>query len=176
MITRGHLIGEILDELSNIGNQVNTRNGLGLTDLNRHLENFFKQVLNSIFNLKLENLNAERSNNPGIDLGDRVNRAAFQITSTKTSDKINETLKSMTQEHLSEFDKIRVLIIGKKQGSYTLNPGKDWGHTRRFPFLITAPFFITALFAQTSHFMFMPHASSNLREQRLGLGRLVKDW
>ena len=46
MITRGHLIGEIVDGLTSISQQVSTRCQLGLTDLNRYLEDFFKDYLN----------------------------------------------------------------------------------------------------------------------------------
>ena len=121
MITRGHFIGQIIDELSEISHQVDTRCALGLTDLNRHLENFFKDVLNTILGLNLVNLNAERSNNPGLDLGDRAAKTAFQITSIKTSPKVNGTLEKVTDDDLKTYDAIRVLIIGKKQGSYTLD-------------------------------------------------------
>lgn len=129
MITRGHFIGQIIDELSDISHQVETRCGLGLTDLNRHLENFFKDVLNTILDLNLGNLNAERSNNPGLDLADPVSKKAFQITSTKTSQKINKTLEKVTDDDLKKYDTIYVLIVGRKQGSYTLD-GTQCGRCR----------------------------------------------
>ena len=121
MITRGHFIGQIIDELTDISHQVETRCGLGLTDLNRHLENFFKDVLNTILDLNLGNLNAERSNNPGLDLADSIAKKAFQITSTNTSQKVNNTLEKVTGDDLKKYDKIHVLIVGRKQGSYTLD-------------------------------------------------------
>jgi hypothetical protein len=34
MITRGHFIGEIVDELSSVANQIASRSKLGLLDLN----------------------------------------------------------------------------------------------------------------------------------------------
>jgi len=40
VITRGYFIGEIIDELANIANQVDNRCKLGLTDLNKYLEDF----------------------------------------------------------------------------------------------------------------------------------------
>lgn len=120
MITRGHLIGEIVDGLTTISHQVSTRCKLGLTDLNRYLEDFFKDYLNEVMSLSLANLNDQRSNAPGLDLGDDVKSIAFQVTSSKSSDKINKTLKTVSERKL-EFQKIVVLIIGTKQSSYTLD-------------------------------------------------------
>lgn len=120
MITRGHLIGEIVDGLTSISQQVSTRCQLGLTDLNRYLEDFFKDYLNEALSLSLVNLNDERSNEPGLDLGDEMSSVAFQVTSTKTAQKVNKTLKR-TSKREKRFDEISVLIIGKKQVSYQLD-------------------------------------------------------
>lgn len=120
MITRGHLIGEIVDGLTTISQQVSTRCQLGLTDLNRYLEDFFKDFLNEALSLQLRNLNDDRSNEPGLDLGDEIASIAFQVTSTKTSQKINKTLKVVFEEKTG-FTEIIVLIIGKKQSTYTVN-------------------------------------------------------
>ena len=124
MITRGHFVGQIIDELSEISNQVETRCHLNLTELNLHLENFFKELLNTVMGLELVNLNGVRSNSPGIDLGDERNRIAFQITSTKSSEKINKTLAAISQEDKDKYDRVQVLIIGKKQKTYTLDESK----------------------------------------------------
>ena len=120
MITRGHLIGEIVDGLTSISQQVSTRCQLGLTDLNRYLEDFFKDYLNEALSLSLVNLNDERSNEPGLDLGDEISSVAFQVTSTKTAQKVNKTLKT-TSKRKKQFAEINVLVIGKKQASYQLD-------------------------------------------------------
>lgn len=122
MITRGHFIGEIVDALSDIKGQVSTRGKLGLTDLNRYLEDFFKVILNHLWTLSLENLNAERSNFPGLDLADKAKGWAFQVTAEKTTKKVNETLEKITEQQIKDFQHIKVLVIGVKQGSYTLDP------------------------------------------------------
>lgn len=121
MITRGYFIGQIIDELTAVSQQVKNRAGLQLFDLNRYLEDFFKEVLNIVYDYQLINLNEERSNNPGLDLGDEKAKVAFQITSTKTSDKVNETLRKAAAQ-VDKFPKIYVLILQEKQGSYTLLP------------------------------------------------------
>src|SRR4051812_30533745 len=114
MLTRGHFIGEIIDAFSDISGQVSTRNRLGLMDLSKHAEDFFKTTLNYLCNISLTNLNAERSNAPGLDLGDAANKVAFQVTTQKTSAKINETLKKLTAEQIQTYPNVRILIIGTK--------------------------------------------------------------
>lgn len=120
MITRGYLIGEIVDGLTTISQQVSTRCQLGLTDLNRYLEDFFKDYLNEALSLSLTNLNDQRSNEPGLDLGNEEKSIAFQVTSSKTSEKVNNTLRVVSRGG-SKFEEIVVLIIGSKQSSYTLD-------------------------------------------------------
>lgn len=120
MITRGYFIGQIIDELTAVSQQVKSRSGLQLFDLNRYLEDFFKDILNIVYGYSLNNLNEDRSNNPGLDLGDKEAKVAFQVTATKTSAKVNKTLeKAATQAH--EFSKIFVLILVDKQSSYSLD-------------------------------------------------------
>ena len=121
MITRGYFIGQIIDELTAVSQQVKSRAGLQLFDLNRYLEDFFKDILNIVYGYKLINLNEERSNNPGLDLGDEVAKVAFQVTSTKSSSKVNETLKKAAKQ-VGKFPKIFVLVLQDKQSSYTLDP------------------------------------------------------
>jgi hypothetical protein len=104
--------------LTAVSHQVESRSGLQLYDLNRYLEDFFKDILNIVFDYTLINLNEERSNNPGLDLGDEVAKVAFQITSTKTSEKINKTLEKAAAQ-VSKFPTIYVLILVDKQGSYS---------------------------------------------------------
>jgi hypothetical protein len=120
MITRGYFIGQIIDELTAVSQQVKSRAGLQLFDLNRYLEDFFKDILNIVYGYKLINLNDERSNNPGLDLGDEAAEVAFQVTSTKSSSKVNETLKKAANQ-VGKFPTIFVLVLQDKQGSYTLD-------------------------------------------------------
>jgi hypothetical protein len=121
MITRGYFIGQIIDELTAVSQQVKSRAGLQLFDLNRYLEDFFKDILNIVYGYKLINLNDERSNNPGLDLGDEVAKVAFQVTSSKTSGKVSETLKKAATQ-VGKFPTIFVLVLQDKQGSYTIDP------------------------------------------------------
>lgn len=121
MITRGHFIGEIVDELSSVANQIAARGKLGLLDLNVFSENFFRDVFNALYDWKLENLNQSRSNEPGLDLGDKTSRVAIQVTSRSDAAKVNGTLKKITATQATAYDKIFVFVAGQKQGSYTLD-------------------------------------------------------
>lgn len=123
MITRGHFIGEIVDELSIISEQVRLRNKLGMTDLSVIVENFFRDLLNAVFDCELENLNQNRSNEPGLDLGDKNKDDGFgiQVTSNASSDKVNKTLAKITSDQAKIYKKIIVFVVGKRQTSYTLD-------------------------------------------------------
>jgi hypothetical protein len=122
MISRGHYIGEIVDEISAISEQVKLRNKLGMTDLTVIVENFFRDVLNATLDAQLENLNKKRSNEPGLDLGDEKIGLGIQVTSTASSDKVNKTLEKITTDQAARYQKIVVLAIGRRQTSYTLKP------------------------------------------------------
>lgn len=121
MLTRGYFIGEIIDALSDVAGQVSTRGRLGLTDLNKHAEDFFKTILNHLLSLSLVNLNVDRSNEPGLDLGDKTSNVAFQITATRTSAKVNDMLATLSDDQIKTYSKIRILMIAGKQSSYTLD-------------------------------------------------------
>lgn len=121
MITRGHFIGEIVDELSSVANQIAARSKVGLLDLNVFSENFFRDVLNALYGWRLENLNESRSNEPGLDLGDKANKVAFQVTSRSDAAKVIGTLQKITADQAKDYDQIFVFVAGHKQGSYTLD-------------------------------------------------------
>ncbi|WP_341285391.1 SMEK domain-containing protein [Priestia megaterium] len=121
MLSRGKLLGEILDGLSQLSFSLKTRGQVGLYDLNRYCEDFAKDLLNLVYNYELVNLNEERQNEPGLDLGDKKNKIAYQITSNKTSPKVRETLGKISDEHKRNYDRFKILILGTKQTSYTIS-------------------------------------------------------
>lgn len=121
MITRGYIIGKIIDDLTLLNMRIDARNKQGLLDLTKFTEDFIKDVLNIVYSLHLVNLNSERLNNPGLDLGDTQQQIAYQITATKSSQKVNETLRTITKPQLEQYTKFKVFIIGEKQTSYTLD-------------------------------------------------------
>lgn len=119
MISRGTKIGKIVDNLSYLKFQLGTRNPLGFLDLTKYCEDFIKELLNLTFGYELSNLNDEVSNYPGIDLGDTTNKVAFQITSTNTVQKVNNTLNALKPEYTQNYSTFCIFILGEKQKSYS---------------------------------------------------------
>jgi membrane protease subunit (stomatin/prohibitin family) len=114
VISSGYFIGEIVDSLATIQQQVKNRCAVGLTDMNVHAESFFNTILNHALGTSMVNLNTERSNAPGLDLADPLAGVGFQVTSQSDARKINDTLKAV--DGLDERpENIYVLIIGKRQ-------------------------------------------------------------
>ncbi|MDR3678915.1 MAG: SMEK domain-containing protein [Flavipsychrobacter sp.] len=122
MLSRGIIFGKIVDDLGLLQFQVKERNKLGQFDLTKVCEEFFREVLSLTYKFSLKNLNQNRSNEPGLDLGSIKDRIAYQATSQKKSDKVNSILAAITEEQAAAYSTINVFIIGEKQSSYTLNP------------------------------------------------------
>lgn len=95
------------------------RGVIHLFDIHTISHQFFCDLLNEIYDLKLEVLDRIQANFPAIDLGDFHNKRSFQITAEKNSGKINSTLKKYINHGLADkYGKLQVLIIGEKQSSY----------------------------------------------------------
>lgn len=122
MLTRGYFIGEIVDDLANLGGQVRMRNALHMFDLTVATENFFRDFLNIALGATFKNLNAERSNEPGLDLGDDSKAIGIQVTSSATTAKVNHTLEKITADQASKYKKLIVLGLNKRQQTYTIDP------------------------------------------------------
>ncbi|MCB0493966.1 MAG: SMEK domain-containing protein [Cyclobacteriaceae bacterium] len=95
-------------------------NSIGNYHINIHAENFLLPVLNEVFELQLENLNAtQKKNYPAIDLADFESRVAFQVTSTGTFEKVKSTLETFKRHKLHEqFDVLYIYIITQKKEQY----------------------------------------------------------
>ncbi|MEC4337240.1 SMEK domain-containing protein [Stenotrophomonas pavanii] len=131
MITRGYLIGQIVDNLAAIAAQAKLRGRLHLFDIHTHVEVFVSEVLNRVMGINLTNFNTECPNNPGLDLGDEAAGWAFQVTADKSSAKIKATLEKIDDIQRTKFTNIRVFVIGEKQGSYSFSgePYASFGFT-----------------------------------------------
>ena len=117
---RDEQIKVILDGLALLEVKIKNCSVARLTDLNQVSEDFFSEFLNELRGLRLENLNKKKPNHPAIDLGDTENRIAFQITSTKTASKIQDTINKFVEHNLqTTYDDLYILILGKKQRQYT---------------------------------------------------------
>lgn len=119
-MNRKERIDEIIKYSSRFVGEIEGYNKLGKYDINLHAEHFLVPVLNSVFDLKLENLNSTKKNNfPAIDLADFENRVAFQITSTSSTQKIKDTLVKFQKHNLNDhFDIVYFYILSKRQDKY----------------------------------------------------------
>lgn len=74
---------------------------------NIEVENFFRDWLNSIYGWNLVNANWKSSvSADSLDLEDRHQRIAVQVTTTQTPQKIRETLDGFQIKHGADFDRL----------------------------------------------------------------------
>lgn len=117
---REDALKSITDGLAWIAASCETRGLLHLFDSNTLAHHFFCRLLNELYGLKLEVMDRIVANFPAIDLGDAENRRAYQITTEKSGPKVQQTLDTFVRHGLqARFDKLQVLVIGKKQARYT---------------------------------------------------------
>jgi hypothetical protein len=115
MSNREIFINNITKHLSVLQHQVASRNSMKLLDINIHAEEFFRVLLNMIFNYELKNLNLGLAPSTAIDLADEKNRIAFQVTSDRSNKKIKDTVSKFYDLKLNETrGKLKILIVGEK--------------------------------------------------------------
>ena len=119
MLQRGNYLEKINEHIAFLRLEIEQTASMGLYNLNRYSEDFVKHILNLVYDCQLENLNGEKSNFPGLDLGDKKKGIAYQVTSTNTRAKIDGTLANCIKyEHYKTFLVINVFITSKKKKSY----------------------------------------------------------
>jgi len=98
--------------------EINVASAMGSTDINRTSENVLIPLLSEIYgHTELKNLNvSEGSNSPGIDLGDKKAKTAYQITSRRDSEKIKDTLRTFVKnKRYEEYDRLVIYILTEKR-------------------------------------------------------------
>ncbi len=111
----------VVDGLSWLVSKLEGRGVARLYDLHGISEHFIKDFLNELRGLSLENLNRGGQQHPAIDLGDTTRRLAFQVTTEKTSTKIQDSLKTFFDHSLElKYDQVFFLILGEKQKTYSI--------------------------------------------------------
>ncbi|KJS86929.1 MAG: hypothetical protein JM58_06055 [Peptococcaceae bacterium BICA1-8] len=91
-MNRSKYFNYIENKLALLSCRINQRGKLNLLDLNTYSENFYAELLNKVFDLKLANMNAMKQNVEGIDLLDNTNKIIAQVSSTSTKQKIENSL------------------------------------------------------------------------------------
>ena len=95
---------------------------MGHLDINKICEDVFCGLFKELYGfVNIRNLNEEdKQNFPGIDLADDEAKVAIQVTSTKTVDKIKDSLTKIIEHGLHEkYDRIIFYILTQKQGTYS---------------------------------------------------------
>ena len=97
-------------------------NDLGL---NIHGENYFRDVFNFVYGYNLENDNFENQNSACVDLVDKNRNLAYQITTTRTKEKIKNTFKALKKEKYRNYTiKIFYLLDKSKPNKETIEEFK----------------------------------------------------
>ena len=107
--------------------EVKLDNQMGLTDINKAAENFYRGLLNIILDAELVNMNLMKMDFPAVDLAEKDGGLCVQVTSTEDRDKINHTLTKFFERDLQRvYSRLIVVIIGTKpKYSKTPFPTKD---------------------------------------------------
>jgi hypothetical protein len=122
MITSGQYIERINEKIAVLSHEISRSGKLGLLNIHKQCENLIKRVLNTAFDYHLEDLNDGKNNFPGLDIGDKAIGLAFQVSSDKTSAKVNDMLgQVIKREYYKIFKDIKLFVLGDKQSSYTVS-------------------------------------------------------
>lgn len=115
-MNRAQLLQTINYRLAHLRVVVEQASRLNLQDINVHVENFFRDLLNLVFGYNLKNINIVEPNATAIDLGCDDHRTAIQVTSTSDISKIRHTHARFTEKGLqAKYDRLVVLIVGHKK-------------------------------------------------------------
>lgn len=119
MIKKKDIYDKIVHELSIYVDDIEIKAKNNLLDNNVFSEDFIKDLLNTCMGWNLINLNTEINSFPGIDLGDKERHIGVQVTSTKTSKKVLESLNKIVSNNVDkDYNEIYFFILGRKQNSY----------------------------------------------------------
>lgn len=129
MLAKNQIMSELTSIIAAESMGLQKKNTLGLTDDNKLWENIIKTVLNMCYGYDLANLNEDRMNYPGVDLGDYSQGLAFQVTATKTGAKVENTLDTVLEHEIyKSFKTIKIFVLGVKQKSYAVDFTKYQKH------------------------------------------------
>ena len=122
MINKKKYVEYVIDKIALLRAEISSLNKQGYNDANLYCENIVKNIMNIVYDYDLINLNSIKNNYPGVDLGDYQKKIAVQVTSTKTSQKVNKSLEKIEDNNIrDDFDIIYIFILTKKQSTYKIN-------------------------------------------------------
>ena len=92
-LRKSELEKSIIERLAILSTKVSLLNSVYYTDINRSCEDFYCRILNYVFGYELVNINIDEDNSVAIDLGDKKNKLAIQVTSENRLEKSRDTLQ-----------------------------------------------------------------------------------
>lgn len=94
--------------------------------LNIHGENYFRDVFNFVYGYNFINDNFESQNSACVDLVDKKRKLAYQITTTRTKEKIKNTFNALKKEQYKNYTiKIFYLLDKSKPNEETTTEFKN---------------------------------------------------
>lgn len=100
---------------------------LNLLDINVHVEDFFRDLLNLIYGWQLQNMNQRNLNAAGGDLWYDDDKIVIQVSSTTTKDKIQSSIDKLSAEQFAgyrfKFLRIDGDVIKLRKESYNTHDG-----------------------------------------------------
>lgn len=91
---------------------VKMENKNGRFDISIHAESFLIPILNKVFKCEFIRLEYVQHNHPAVDLGNKKNKIAIQVTSEKGFDKISYTISSFIKHRLfNDYSNLYHLVI-----------------------------------------------------------------
>lgn len=128
MLKESEIIKEIIDLISREKLNIQSQCKIGLFDDNKYWENVIRNLFNNVYGYDLKNLNHEKINYPGIDLGDEEMGLGIQVTETKTSAKVIHSLDAVYENEVYlKYPHFSMFVLGDKQQSYTIDMTKYQG-------------------------------------------------
>lgn len=109
----------ISESLALLKHEVELSNTINLYDINISSEDFYCGLLNLIYGYELKNANHLEKNAPAIDLIDRKNRIAVQVTSDNRSTKIKHTIEEFNKnKEYQSYDRLIIMILTKQKKTH----------------------------------------------------------
>lgn len=116
MFKKDIYLKEVAESLALLSREVSILNAVNLYDINIIAEDFFPGLLNLIYGYQLKNVNHLEKNAPAVDLYDKINKIAVQVTSDNSSKKINHTIAEFNKNGFYKiYSRLIVLILTQKK-------------------------------------------------------------
>lgn len=106
-----NMISNLQHDISILQHYILNRQKTGFHDMERLIETIVKKTFNILENWQLENLNILKVNFPAIDLADKQNKVALQVTTNASPAKILKTIYKFEELGLDKIYQ-KLIIVG----------------------------------------------------------------